>query len=418
MRERVFWIALLLMATVEISIAGRSEVARQDAAAGGEPIVLRVGTVLDGRGQALRDTRIVIQNGKIARIDPKAEGRGYDLRGLTVLPGWIDLHVHIGWHFDADGRLAGEKEPPAQAAFGAAANAWRTLRGGFTTVQSVGAPADRDLREAIGRGEIPGPRILTSLEPLVGRGEAIGGEEQIREFVRKQAAGGADVIKIFASKSIREGAGQTLSQKQLEAACGEAKAHGLRSLVHAYGPAIRAATLAGCSQIEHGTYASDQDMKLMAEKGTYFDPQAGLVIQNYLDNKARYLGIGNYTEEGFAIMQKILPEDFAVFRRAIVTPGLKVVFGTDATAGAHGRNAEEFLFRVRECGQDPMKALISANSLAAESLGMQDKIGAIAPGMEADIIALDGDPLRDITAVRRVVFVMKGGVIYKNERAK
>lgn len=387
------------------------------AAAQEKPIVLEANTILDGRGHVLHDTRIVIENGKILRIDPKAEGLTYDLRGLTVLPGWIDTHVHIGWHFGADGKLAGEDQPRDPAALAAAGNAWRTLLGGFTTVQSVGSPSDSNLRDAIARGLVPGPRLLTSLEPIVGRSEATGTPEQLREMVRKRASQGADVIKIFASKSIREGAGQTLSQDQLEAACGEARTLGLRTLVHAYGPAIRAATLAGCTQIEHGTYASDEDLRLMAEKGTYFDPQAGLVIQNYLDNKARYLGIGNYTEEGFAIMQKILREDFELFRRAIATPNLKVVFGTDAVAGAHGRNAEEFLFRVKECGQDPMATMVSATSLAAESLGLQEKTGSIAPGLDADIIALDGDPLKDIFAVRRVVFVMKGGAIYKNEVA-
>jgi imidazolonepropionase-like amidohydrolase len=139
----------------------------------------------------------------------------------------------------------------------------------------------------------------------------------------------------------------------------------------------------------------------------------GLVVQNYLENKARYLGIGNYTEEGFTIMARDLVEDIAACKTALATPGTKMVFSTDATAGAHGRNAEEFIGRVKDCGQDPMAALVSANSLAAQSLGMGDRIGSIAPGYEADIIALDGDPLTDITAVRRVVFVMKGGTVYR-----
>jgi imidazolonepropionase-like amidohydrolase len=186
-------------------------------------------------------------------------------------------------------------------------------------------------------------------------------------------------------------------------------------VVHAYKEAIRMATLAGCTQIEHGTYATDDDLKLMAERGTWFDPQAGLVIQNYLDNKQHYLGIGNYTEEGFKAMQQALPLNFDLFRRAVATKGLKIVFGTDAVAGAHGRNAEEFIYRVRDGHQDAMAAMVAANSLAAESLGLADQIGSIAPGMQADIIALDGDPLRDITAVRRVVFVMKGGVVYRND---
>ena len=151
----------------------------------------------------------------------------------------------------------------------------------------------------------------------------------------------------------------------------------------------------------------------MAAHGTWFDPQLGLVIHNYLENKAKILGVDGYTEEGFAKMQEVLPVIAEMFMHALATPKLKIVFGTDAVAGAHGRNAEEFIDRVH-AGQQPMDALVAAHSRAAESLRMQSDIGAIAPGMQADIIALDGDPLQDITAVRRVLFVMKGGVVYKN----
>jgi imidazolonepropionase-like amidohydrolase len=144
------------------------------------------------------------------------------------------------------------------------------------------------------------------------------------------------------------------------------------------------------------------------------DPQAGLVIENYLQNREKFLGTTGYTTKGFAAMEKILPMEHELIQHATRTPGLKVVFGTDAVAGAHGRNAEEFIDRVHDCGVDPMTAMVSANSMGAEALGMADQIGSIAPGLQADIIALDGDPLKDITAVRRVVFVMKGGVVYKN----
>jgi imidazolonepropionase-like amidohydrolase len=188
----------------------------------------------------------------------------------------------------------------------------------------------------------------------------------------------------------------------------------LRTLVHAYKDAVRAATLAGCTQIEHGTLATDSDLKLMAEKGTYLDPQAGLVIENYLLNKEKYFGTPGYTEEGFAAMEKILPLNHQLVQHASKTPGLKIVFGTDAVAGSHGRNAEEFIDRVRDGGVDPMTAMISANSLAAEAMRLSDQIGSIAVDLQADIVALDGDPLKDITAVRRVVFVMKSGVVYKN----
>jgi len=192
----------------------------------------------------------------------------------------------------------------------------------------------------------------------------------------------------------------TLSQEQLNAACDEAKKQGLRTLVHAYKEAVQAATLTGCTEIEHGTLATDDDLKLMAEKGTYLDPQSGLVIENYLLHKEKYLGTSGYTAEGFTAMEKILPMDHEIVEHAAKTPGLKMVFGTDAVAGAHGRNAEEFIDRVRDSGVDPMAAMVSANSLGAEALGMGDQIGSIAPGLQADIIALDGDPLKDITAVR------------------
>jgi imidazolonepropionase-like amidohydrolase len=362
----------------------------------------------------LRNTRIVVEGAKIVAIDPKAGPVDYDLRGLTVLPGWIDSHVHITWSFGKDGKNAGAGETTQDAAYRAAANAWATLLAGFTTVQSVGSPTDVPLRDSIANGSLPGPRILTAVEPIFGQGEQTGTPAELRAFVRKQKAAGADLIKIFASQSIRQGGGMTLSQEQLNAACDEAKKQGLRTLVHAYKDAVRVATLAGCTEIEHGTMATDDDLKLMVAQGTYLDPQAGLVIENYLANKDRYLGTPGYTEAGFAAMQNVLSLNHELMRRATKIPGLKIVFGTDAVAGAHGRNAEEFIDRVRDGGVAPMTAMVSANSLAAEALGMSDQIGAIAPGLQADIIALDGDPLTDITAVRRVVFVMKGGVVYKN----
>jgi imidazolonepropionase-like amidohydrolase len=378
-------------------------------------IVIATGTVLDGKGKSLKNVRIAIEGPKIVAVNPDVEGPvDYDLRGLTVLPGWIDAHVHITWIFGKDGKNAGTEGTTQEDAYKSASNAWLTLMAGFTTVQSVGAPNDIPLRDAIAKGIVPGPRILTAVEPLEGQGEKTGTPDEIRAFIRKQKAAGADLIKIFASKSIRQGGGMSLSQEQLSAACDEARKQGLRTLVHAYKEAVRAATLAGCTEVEHGTLAPDDDLKLMAEKGTYFDPQCGLVIENYLQNRERYLGTQGYTAEGFAAMEKILPMDHEIVEHATKTPALKVVFGTDAVAGTHGRNAEEFIDRVRDCGLDPMAAMVSANSLGAEALGLGDQIGSIAPGFQADIIALDGDPLKDITAVRRVVFVMKGGVVYKN----
>jgi imidazolonepropionase-like amidohydrolase len=167
--------------------------------------------------------------------------------------------------------------------------------------------------------------------------------------------------------------------------------------------------------VTHGFYATHAELRLMAERGVYFEPNVGVVIQHYLRNKQRYLGIGNFDEKGFAFMEEAVPVNLAMFRRAIAQPALKIVMGTDAGAGAHGRNADEIVTRVREGGQKPMDALTAATSLSAEALGLASRIGAIAPGLDADLIAVSGDPLADITAVSRVVFVMKGGKLYRNE---
>src|SRR6266496_4062270 len=403
---RISNVILCVCAILFISTSTRMQISKR--------IVIAANTVLDGKGHVLHNTRIVVEGSRIVAIDPKAGPVDYDLRGLTVLPGWIDAHTHVTWIFGKDGKNAGQGGTTPEATYASAANAWVTLMAGFTTVQSIGSSADIPLRDAIAKGLLPGPRILTSAEPLVGRGAQTGTPDEIRAFIRKQKEAGANVIKIFASQSIRQGGGMTLSQDQLNAACDEARKLGLRTLVHAYKDAVRAATLAGCTQIEHGTMATDDDLKLMAAKGTYLDPQAGLVIENYLLNKEKYLGTPGYTPEGFAAMEKVLSLNHELVKRASNTPGLKIVFGTDAVAGAHGRNAEEFVDRVRDAGVDPMTAMVSASSLAAEALGLANEIGSIAPGLEADIIAIDGDPLKDITAVRRVVFVMKGGVVYKN----
>jgi imidazolonepropionase-like amidohydrolase len=375
--------------------------------------------VFDGRGMASRPVRIVVERGHIARIETDAHeaqrGRAtYDLRGLTVLPGLIDVHAHLAWHFNAAGKLHTESdgESPAQAALAAAGNAWTTLQAGITTVVSPGSPEDKDLRDAIASGIVPGPRLLTSLEPLT---EEDGDAQRLRQLVRERAQAGADLIKLFASKSIREGGAQTMSSAQLAAACGEARALGLRTLVHAHSQeSMRAASEAGCTQIEHGIFATQEVLDLLAERGTYFDPQCGLVFHNYLDNRDKYFGIGNYNAEGFAAMERALPLAVETFRRAIATPNLKVVFGTDAVAGAHGHNAQELACRVREAGQRPSDALASATSLAAAAMGLSGKIGRIAPGLEADLIAVDGDPEKDVTSLSRVVFVMKSGVVYKN----
>jgi imidazolonepropionase-like amidohydrolase len=380
----------------------------------GSPIVIRAGAVIDGKGNVHRNTAVVVEGSKIARIDANAKPVTYDFPALTLLPGLIDTHVHIGSHFGKDGRASNPGETPAQAMLYAAGNAWTTLMAGFTTVQSIGSPSDVDLRDAIARGDVPGPRLLTSITSL---NENSGTPDQIRQQVRKLAADGADLIKLFASKSIREGGQKTMTDAQIEAACDEAKKAGKRSWVHAHAAdAVAAAARAGCFAVTHGSQTTDAEFALMAARGTFFEPNIGLVSQNYIENKPRYLGVGNYTDEGFAFMEKGIPLKLSMFKRGLGHKGLKLIMGTDATAGAHGQNAREIVYRVQQGGQAPMDAIIGTTSLAAEALGLADRIGMIAPGFDADLIGVDGDPLKDITALQRVVFVMKGGTVYKNRR--
>jgi imidazolonepropionase-like amidohydrolase len=382
--------------------------------------VIHAKSALDGTGKTLGDVLIFVDGTKISRIEPVHAGTAsrradYDLGSLVLMPGLIDGHSHLAWYFNRKGRLhtSDDGDTPEQSMLSAAANAYATLMAGFTTVQSPGSPEDKDLRDWIASGGVPGPRILTSLEPIT---DTRPSPDSMRAIVRARKAQGADIIKIFASRSIREGGAATMSAEQLNALCGEAKAQGMRTLVHAHSAeSMQRATRAGCTQIEHGVFATDEVLNEMSRNGTYFDPQCSLVFDNYLTNRAKYEGIGNYNAEGFAAMERAIPLAQAAFQRALKIRGLKIVFGTDAVAGAHGRNAEDLVCRAQRGGQSPALVIVSATSLAAEALGMADRIGSVKPGYEADLIAVDGDPSKDITATRRVRFVMKGGRVYRFE---
>jgi imidazolonepropionase-like amidohydrolase len=332
------------------------------------------------------------------------------------MPGGIDTHIHLLDHFDSTGRSAqATPETPQQTVLYGMENAWLTLQAGITTAQSMGDLLDRDVRDAIARGIVPGPRILTSLDWVTG--DTTTPINALVDTVRARAAAGADLIKIFASKSIREGGGPTLTEAQLRAACAEAAAQGRRSVVHAHAAeAVKRAARAGCTTVEHGGLADDSAMDVMAQQGTFFDPHVHLVLQNYFDHRAQFIGIGNYTADGFAHMERLKPAMVEVFRKALARPALKTLFGTDAVAGAHGRNWEELIFRVEQGGQPPMAAIVSATSLAARSLGLEGQIGAVVPGLEADLIGVQGNPATRITALRSVRFVMRAGKVYRNTR--
>ena len=402
----------LLSASVALLLAASATAAAQ------ARVVVRAGRLIDGRGGVRDNVAVIIEGSKIVRItsgdDVTTGPITYDLARYTLMPGLIDTHVHIDSHFGRDGRLPDPMESQLDRVIAASQNAETTLRAGFTTVQSIGAPPDVELRYGIGHGDFLGPRVLTSVSQLTDTKMT---PEQIRAWVRTMVSRGADVIKIFASKSIREGGAQTLTGAQINAACGEAKAAGKRTWVHAHSAsAARAAVLAGCTTVAHGSQLTDREFSLMAQHGTYFEPNIGLVSQNYLENKPRYLGSGNYTEEGFKATEDGIPLKLDMFKRAIKHKDLKIIMGTDATAGAHGQNAREIIYRVQAAGQPAMDAIKAATSLNAEALGLSDKIGSVAPGMEADLIAVDGNPVEDITSLQRVTFVMKAGRVYRNGR--
>jgi imidazolonepropionase-like amidohydrolase len=377
-----------------------------------DTITIRAARLLDGKGGSRANAVIEIRGSQITAIDQRKGPVTYDLGDVTLMPGMIDVHVHLNWYFGPSGKY-GDQGTPEFRDKAIHDNATATVMAGFTTVQSLGWNGDKQLNLDIAAGKFPGPRILSSLDQI--QGQAQGRPvtpDALRDRVKRDKDNGADVIKFFASGSIRDGGKMNVTQEQVDAVCGEAKAQGLRTAVHAHDSAsIMASVKAGCGQIEHGLFADEAAIKAMKDANVYFDPNIGLVLQNYLENKDKYMGSGNFNAEGFASMESVLPRLKAVFKMAL-DAGLKMPMGTDAVAGAHGQNAREIIARVA-AGQKPMDAITGATSLSAESLGMGKTIGTLAPGYEADIVAVSGDPVKDIAKLRSVVFVMKGGKVAK-----
>jgi imidazolonepropionase-like amidohydrolase len=380
----------------------------------GGRVTLKAARLIDGRGNVFNDAVITVTGSKITAVGPQTSASApitHDLGAATLMPGMIDVHVHPEYFFGPGGKYGERNLPAGYEKQAVEANLRAMLMAGFTTVQSLGWPGDRELRESIAAGQTIGPRLLTSLEQIIPKaGET---PDALRARVRQLKRNGADVIKLFASASIRDGGKMNVTEQQIAAVCGEAKAQGLRSIVHAHDSrSIIASVKAGCSEIDHGMFADAPAIKAMKVANVFFDPQIGLVLQNYIEHKDQYMGTGNYTAQGFVVMEQTVPTLPAMFKKALAA-GLRMPMGTDAVAGAHGQNAREIIVRVREGGQKPMDAIISATSLSAESLNLGDTIGSIKPGYQADIVAVAGNPLTDITALRNVTFVMKSGTVFK-----
>jgi len=413
----------LRLLALGVAVLSVSSVAPGAQAPTPDVVTFRAARVLDGRGKTITNGVVEVRGSKIVAVDQRKGPVTHDLGNVTLMPGMIDVHVHIDWHFQPNGlygfRPGNQRETPEQTASAVQANLDATLDAGFTTIQTLGSSGDKGLRDQINSGTRRGPRILSSLGQLQMRQAAPAqGErparaattpDELRAMVRQYKASGADAIKTFAAGSIRDGGKFNVKPEQLDAVCGEAKAQGLRAIVHAHDPdSIMAAVNAGCDQVEHGAYADDGSIAAMKAANMYFDPNIGLVLQNYIENKDKYMGSGNYDEAGFAFMEKAVATLPPIFNKALKA-GLRMPMGTDAVAGAHGQNAREIIVRVKDGGQKPMDGIIGATSLAAESLRMGDTIGTLAAGYEADIIAVAGDPTKDITTLRKVTLVVKGG---------
>jgi imidazolonepropionase-like amidohydrolase len=297
-----------------------------------QTIAISAGTIIDGKGGVLRNQQITIEGSRIATVAPGHARAQYNFSKLTVMPGWIDTHVHLDWHFDAIGKLAKTRaEKPEETVLYDAENAWITLLGGFTTVQSVGSRFDAPVRDRINQGRLPGPRILTSFRQIT---KDSGNPDELRKLVRQTKADGADLIKLFATSGLGSGGAQTMTDEQIQAVCSEAKAVGLRSLVHAISDqGARASVLAGCTSIEHGTFVTDDTLKLMAERGTYFDPNF-LVLHNYLEQPDKF----DFPEKTVTTLQNALAPTAAVLRRARKL-NVKVVLGMPRSSSIASRMA-------------------------------------------------------------------------------
>jgi len=370
---------------------------------------LKTKLAIDGHANVMHDAVILVHDGRIVSIQSNGripQGvREVDLTKFTVMPGLIDMHVHIAAHFDESSR-----ERPSITAFWAAENARKYLESGFTTLRSLGSSnlVDVDLRNAINAGLLPGPRLFVSGEPLAETAvKPAEGEGPMREYVRRQVAANVDVIKIFGSLSSRAGGGPTYTLEQLKAAVDEAHKAGKPVAVHAHAAeAVRRAILAGADTVEHGALMDDAVIDLLVQKQVVYVPNLYLA-EYYLANGQKF----HFNEEQLRYTSDFMKPRAEAFAKA-VKKGARIVFGTDAVAGMAGHTAPEFERRVA-LGMPAQQAITSATSTPAKVLGMAEKIGDLKPGMFADIIAVEGNPLEDIKALGRVTFVMKEGTIYK-----
>jgi imidazolonepropionase-like amidohydrolase len=401
-------------------------------------VVIRAARIIDGRGgPPIVDGAILVRGDRIERVGAGSVPGGdrvIELGTATVLPGLIDLHTHLTDEVGTNWERALLTTTPGKAAIFGAKNAADTLMAGFTTCRDMGPTwpyVDVDLKYAIEKGAVPGPRLMVAgnyVSSTGGAGDArqfsiyvdvpivqnlADGVDAVRRVVRENFKHGADFVKILAtgavmSRGIPPGA-QQYSDEELSVAVEEARRWGRFVAAHAHGAdGIKAALRAGVRTIDHGSMLDDEGAQLLEANGAYFAPT--LYVGRTILEEHGELNIPAHQVERERAMRGVQEQ---AFRRALAAK-LPIVFATDAGVFPHGRNAREFALRVG-LGQSPMAAIEGATRLAAEAIGWADRVGTLEPGRYADLIAVSGDPLADITELERVKFVMKGGVVYRND---
>ena len=413
--------------------------------------VLHCGSLLDTAAGAMRgESTIIIAGDRVTEVRPGAADRAplekaakqrgaaiqfVDLAGLTCLPGLIDSHAHLTMQFSPTFYSERFRLNPADYAIRSTLYARRTLLAGFTTVRNLGDVNNESiaLRNAINAGVVPGPRMFVAGRPIGSTGghadptngfrldlegdpgpniAIINGPDDAWKAVRQHYKDGVDLIKIMPSGGVLDeglnGENPQLSQAEIEAAVAAAHDYGFAVAAHAHGAeAIRRAVIGGVDSIEHGTFADDADIALMKQHGTWFVPT--IIAGETVAEKAAVPGY--YPPQVAAKAAAIGPRILATAGR-VYRGGVKIAFGTDAAVFPHGENAHEFALMVK-AGMPPLFAIQAATTHAAELLRQQGKLGVVAPGSFADIIAVQGDPTTDVTRLENVSFVMKAGRTYK-----
>ena len=403
--------------------------------------VIHAGSLIDGAGdKALGPVTVIVEDDRIVDVAeghrPPAPGDELiDLSGYTVLPGLMDMHTHLSFEFGPAAYIREFQPEEADYALDAAVFAERTLMAGFTTVRDVGDAYNVTvaLRKAVNRGDLAGPRIFTAgtaigttgghADPTNGWASRIAGDpgpaegvvnsaDDAWKAVRQRYKDGSDLIKITATGGVlsvaKSGENPQWRDEELEAVVAAARDYGFHVAAHAHGTdGMKRAVRAGVHSIEHGSYMDEETMKLMKERGTWYVPT--IMAGEWVAEKSLVDGyFPDIVRPKAAAIGPQIQETFAKAYRA----GVPIVFGTDSGVSPHGENAREFSLMVAG-GMPPMEAIRSATGIAAEFLGIDDRVGTVKPGLLADIIAVAGDPLADISVLEDVRFVMKEGVIYK-----